>query len=113
MGRRTILWIVGIAVVALIFVANQGDGDATAESVASQACLDAMQQAAAVDEMQDTVSDLYPALAACDSLEAWSAASEEYPDALDGAEPETFARNACVTAPEAAREGPLCQEVAE
>ena len=38
---------------------------------ASQACYDAWKTAASVDEMHDTVSDLYPAIEACD-LAGWT-----------------------------------------
>jgi hypothetical protein len=49
---------------------------------ASEACLKAFEEAHNVDPMRDTWSDLYPALDACGSLEAWAYASAQYPDAV-------------------------------
>jgi hypothetical protein len=111
MTRRRLFWIIGIGVLVLAYLAGQG-GE-TAEVQASQACLDAMRQAASVNDMQDTVSDLYPALEACESLEAFAFASSEHPAALDGVDAETFARNACRSAPQAARDAPLCTSLAD
>lgn len=57
--------------------------------------------------MQDTVEDLYPAIRACGSVQEWNDASEAHPDALDGADSETFLRNVCQAAEVADEE--LCQ----
>lgn len=53
-----------------------------ADVPASAACLAAFEEAHNVDPMRDTWSDLYPALNACGSLEAWAYASAQYPDAV-------------------------------
>jgi len=74
------------------------------------ACERAMQLAALVDPMADTVTDLDQAIERCDTLAEWSAASAKYPDALDGADPREFAQNRCADAEELANE-PLCLEV--
>lgn len=58
-------------------------------------CEQAFADAAAVSDFQDTVEDLDPAVRSCESLEEWVAASEAYPAALDGVDPETFLRNRC------------------
>jgi hypothetical protein len=109
--RRTLKW-TGIVIVAL-FVLSLVLPDASEEEAVSAECMNAMRTAASVSDMQDTVSDLYPALEACGTVEAFTAASEEHPDALDGVDPETFARNACRSAPQAARDAPLCISLAD
>ncbi|HWP62910.1 MAG TPA: hypothetical protein VNO86_05525 [Candidatus Binatia bacterium] len=73
----------------------------------SSACDEAFKAAASVDEMQDTVADLYPAVRAC-SLEQWDQAWERYGDDLGfaGTSREVLG-NICL-APEVADEA-LCQ----
>lgn len=73
-------------------------------------CEQAFAAAAAVDEMQDLVEDLFPAVRACTSLDEWSAASVQHPDALDGTDPELYLTNLCRFSPEVTDE-PLCSEV--
>jgi hypothetical protein len=120
--KRRWKWILG-AVLALIVVANLlGNGDETdAPSAATPAatppaqteCMRAFEQAASVGEMQDTVSDLYPAALACGTLAEWTAASEAHPAALDGVSPEVFAGNMCLSAPPEVRAGALCAPIIE
>ncbi len=74
---------------------TEAAGADTAGGLPTEECLDTMQVAAGVDEMSDTVEDLYPALLACSSLQDWSLAAAQT-DALDGVNPETFAYNSCV-----------------
>lgn len=98
--------------------APAGDGlpaDDAAGGAMPNECARDFAAAAEVDEMEDTGSDLYPAAKSCSSLEEWIAASEAHPDALDGADPETFARNTCLYGPEEDPEledAALCQELA-
>lgn len=73
-------------------------------------CLDAFEDAAEVPDTQDTLADLWPAVDACETLEDFTAASEEHPDALDGADPETYVRNQCEYEPEVA-DSALCQSL--
>lgn len=74
------------------------------------ACDAAFAEAAAVDEMQDTVEDLYPAAHACTSVEDWAAASERNPGAID-VDPEVFLGNMCLS-PEVA-DAHLCTDVTD
>lgn len=69
-----------------------------------------MAAAASVDEMQDTVDDLYPVAQACESLADWTAASQAHPDALDDIEPEIVATNICLYGDGVAGSR-LCQEL--
>ena len=83
-------------------------------------CDQAFATAAAVDELQDTVSDLYPAALVCVSVADWVAAAEANPGAID-ADPVEFLTNVCRYADQDAAvspqegaavvEGPLCAEV--
>lgn len=91
-------------------VACGGDtGSATISS--KSACDAAFRRAAAVDPMQDTVTDLDDAVRACATEDEWRAASEAFPDALDGASPGAFLRNRCDFEP-ALVDTALCQSIA-
>lgn len=80
------------------------------DGLPTDACDAAFEQAAQPGEMEDTVENLYPAARACESIADWTAASEQHPDALDGADPEGFAINVCAYGEDVA-DSPLCQEV--
>ena len=71
-------------------------------------CEAAMKEAHDVDEMQDTVTDVDPAIAACPTLADFVAASERFPNALDGADPAIYVANRCADV----ATGSLCGEVA-
>ncbi len=71
-------------------------------------CESAMKAAHDVDDMRDTVTDIDPAIAACSTLAEFAAASERFPDALDGADPATYVSNRCADT----ATGALCDEVA-
>jgi hypothetical protein len=71
-------------------------------------CNDAFAEAAAVSDLEDTLEDLEPAVTACTSAEDWTAASDAYPAAVDGADPLVFLANECAYGDQ---ERPLCQEV--
>lgn len=78
----------------------------------SPECGQAFEDAAAVDEMQDTNEDLYPAVTACASVEAFAAAAAEHPDALDGTNAETWLTNTCEFAEDpAVKESDICAEI--
>jgi hypothetical protein len=68
------------------------EADTPAEPVSSE-CDAAMAAAAAFDPMADTVTDLDPAVRACATLSDWTLAASRHPDALDRADPATFAQN--------------------
>lgn len=99
--RRKWPWIVGGIVVLGIF------GNAVDSPTKGTACEEAFAEAAAVDEMQDSNEDLFPAVRACANVEEWTAASAQHPDALDGADPEFYLTNLCANYPEISSE-PLC-----
>ena len=73
------------------------EATAAAAELPSDECNAAFAEAAAVDEMQDTVEDLVPAIEACTSIEDWAAASDLNPAALEGTDPETFLTNMCAS----------------
>jgi hypothetical protein len=81
-------------IVCLIIVLLAGCGG-TASDTKESACEAAFRQAAAIDPMQDTVSDLDAAVRDCTTEDEWAAASRAFPDALDGAPPGEFLRNRC------------------
>lgn len=58
-------------------------------------CQAAFRSAALVPAESDRVEDLDPAVRACASVAEWERASANYPDALDGTDPEQFALNRC------------------
>ena len=107
-------WVIG-AIVAIIVLSamygRDGSDDEQAATTPPSACLLAFEQAAAVDVARSTVSDLYPAALACETVEEWAAASATHPGALDGADPATFARNMCLSAPPDVRAGQLCEPI--
>lgn len=99
--RRTVFVGVG-AFLVLTWLTNLNEDTPPAPSEepppASEACLAAFQAAHDVDELRDSVQDLYPALEACTTLEAWAYASEEYPDAIhNGNTAETNAVAYCLS----------------
>ena len=58
------------------------------------------------------MSDLDAAVRACPTEEAWRAASEAFPDALDGASAAEFLRNRCTYEP-ALADAALCKAAGE
>jgi len=90
-GLIVMLAVVVVMVAWMVSAVVKGGG-ATKES---SACLRAFKSAAAVSRFQDTNEDLFPAFRACGSLEEWRAASDKYPDALDGADPDSYAKTVC------------------
>lgn len=74
------------------------------------ACDAAIQQAAKVDSMADTVADLDPALEQCPSVADFEAATSQFPDALDGVPALAFLANRCAIAPSLASTA-ICAEL--
>ncbi len=75
------------------------------------ACNKAWAAAAAVDKMQDTPQDLYPAAIACRGLADWAAGSAAHPAVLDDVDPVIFAYNICkYDAPADVRSSSVCVE---
>jgi hypothetical protein len=94
-----------LSLIVAAFVLTACGGATTTEGPADE-CGAAFAAAAGVDEMADTVADLYPAVRACTTIAAWSAAFDANGGAgFTGSATEVL-RNAC-TAPEIANE-PLC-----
>ena len=73
------------------------------------ACDQAVAQATAIDPGSDTVGALDGAIAQCPSLEAWVAAAERYPDAIDGQDPTAIANELCGS--EQLANTPVCIEL--
>lgn len=109
------LIILGIFLVTMWVASLCSDNNSTVErtstvesSSALSACEAAFRNAAAVDDMHDTVEDLDPAIRACRTVAEWSAASARYPGALDGVPPEVFLRNRCDFG---GFQTPICDEI--
>jgi hypothetical protein len=79
--------------------------------VAASACEQAMETAAEVDEMSDTLEDLYDVVRACANLAEFRAASEQFPEALDGVDPEVILPNLCANPDAGISDTPICFEV--
>lgn len=83
------------------------------EAVYSEECGTLLADAAALSEGEETVEDTDAAILACGSVAEFSAAAEDNPGALDGADPMTWLEDRCQHA-----EGPdveasdICQELA-
>lgn len=83
------------------------------EAVYSEECGTLLADAAEVAAGEETVEDADPAIVACGSVGEFTAAAEDNPGALDGADPVTFLQDRCQHA-----EGPdvadsdICQELA-
>ncbi len=79
----------------------------------SEECGRAVEEAATVGDMEDTVEALDSALVACD-LEELRAAVAEFPDALDGTDLEIFVRDRCLASEDEAVTGSLiCDQVTD
>jgi len=87
--------------------ATKAPPKATKAPPKQSACEQRMKVAHGVDEMKEKISDLFPAALACSSVEEWVAASDKYPNALDGVNPEQFLRNICTYNAEI-KESQLC-----
>jgi len=83
-------------------------GSATADR--QTACDQAFAQAMAIDPVADTVTSVDGAIAGCQSLEAWVAAAERYPDAFGGQDPVVVASERCDTSAELANTA-VCTEL--
>lgn len=118
---RTVIAI-GLATLLLAGCAAQGGPEAatgddaagqTSQAAYSEECGRLLADAAAVEGTDDTVEDTDAAIFACASVAEFSAAAEDHPEAIDGADPVTWLENRCRHA-----EGPdvkssaICQELA-
>lgn len=86
------------------------ESEAQTPGAEASACDTAFAEAASVSDMEDQLSDLWPAFTACGTLEEFIAASENHPDALDGADPEIYATNQCLYEP-VVEDSPICAEI--
>jgi hypothetical protein len=74
-------------------------------------CVADIADAAAVNEFQDTLEDVWPAFESCPTLEDLTGAVEEVGgDRFEGVDPETYVRNGCEFTPELA-DTPLCRSL--
>jgi ADP-ribosylglycohydrolase len=83
-------------------------GSATADLQSK--CDQAVAQAIAIDPGSDTVSAVDGAIAGCQSLEAWVAAAEQYPDGFGGQDPASLANERCAASAELAS-APVCTDL--
>lgn len=74
-------------------------------------CMEAFAAAAAVSPYLDTHEDLFPAYAACTSIDDWQAADALHPAAIDGADPVQYAMTVCAGNQEELGETPICKAV--
>ena len=102
------LGLVAVLAVLAVLVAACGGPGAPAATTAD-ACGAAFASAAGVDKNADTVADLHPAVRACTTIAAWSAAYTANNGAGFQGTPTEVLANVC-TAPEVA-ETPLCKLV--
>ena len=73
-------------------------------------CDQAVARAIAIDPASDTVMTVDGAIAGCQSLEAWVAAAQRYPDAFGGQDPADLARERCGLSAALANT-PVCSEL--
>lgn len=78
----------------------------------TSACDQAFAGVTRVDEMQDTVEDLYGPAKQCADLDDWSAGATANPGAIDvGVDPVVFAYNLCTSgAPDDVARSTVCSE---
>jgi|CXWL01.1.fsa_nt_gi hypothetical protein len=93
--------------VALAACSSENDGSSSPGG--SGPCNAAFEDAAAVDDMSDTVDDLYTAALACSGLADWIAAAQANPGAID-ADPASFAINMCTYGPADVAASTVCVE---
>lgn len=121
--RRAVL--VFVSLLSLVSCGSDGDADEIGSSpttvdeggslrsddeLPTQACIDAFETVVASDDAARSPEDLDPAIGACESLADWEAAAEARPGALEGADPESFARTRCEEA-EGLADTPVCEEL--
>lgn len=106
--RRECSMVAGIISLSLLF----GCAGGGPEGVSAE-CAAAFEEAAAVSDLQDTHADLFPAYSACTTLDEWKAADAAYPDAIDGADPVSYARNVCGGNSAQLSGTPICRAVSE
>lgn len=96
-------WIVGLALLLTVVACSGGatpnPTQTPTQTAAQTACEAAMAKAAAVNEMQDTVTDLDDAIRACTTVDEMQDADGKYPAALEGVPADTLARNRCKSEP--------------
>jgi hypothetical protein len=96
---------------SLLILASACGGSSRTSVPISDRCASAFSTAASVDEMHDTLADLFPAYSACSSFEEWKAADARYPKAIGGADPVLYARNVCAANTQLTST-PICRAVA-
>ena len=109
-ARTVLLFVVlGSLVTACGSAATYGQSAGGQSAGGQSACDHAVAQATAIDPGSDTVGALDGAIARCPSLEAWVAAAERYPDAIDGQDPTAIANEMCGS--EQLANTPVCIEL--
>lgn len=106
------LMLLGGSVFVLIVAVNGSDSPQRPASQRTppppSACESEFRRVAAIDEMQDVVTDLDKAVRTCGSLDEWTEMARRYPAAVEPDIAVTFLRNRCDFGQ---IESPLCEEV--
>ena len=125
MKYRTLVVVLAASLV-LVACSDADDGDETDpqggggvgivevsdEDVHSEQCGVAVERAAAIDDMEDSVEDLDQAIVACEDLNDLRNATDDHPTALDGVDLETFVANRCMySEDDAVTAASICAEV--
>ncbi|MEM8621435.1 MAG: hypothetical protein AAGF73_17120 [Actinomycetota bacterium] len=102
-GRRLPLVLAPLVAVALF--AGCSDGET---SDPENDCEASMQEAAGMDSNEQAITDIDPAIANCPDVASFVDASNKYPDALMGQDPNTVISDRCADT----AEGDICDEIA-
>ncbi|MEM9514966.1 MAG: hypothetical protein AAFY28_08615 [Actinomycetota bacterium] len=105
-GRRLPLLLAPFVAVALLAGCSDDNGDSDSEP--QDDCEASMQEAAEVSNDEQAITDIDPAIANCPDVASFVDASNKYPDALDGQDPQTFISDRCADS----AQGDICDEIA-
>lgn len=97
-----------LAGVALALAGCGGSDDADTSTEVDSPCEVVFAEAAQVPDGQDTQADLHPAFEECADAAEFAAASEKYPEVLDGVDPAIWISNQCDYEPAVAGT-PVCE----
>ncbi len=106
--RRTSLAVLLAPLAAIALAAGCSDDNGDSDSEPSSDCEAAMQEAAEVDNNEQSITDIDPAISACPDVATFVSVSENYPDALQGNDPQTFISDRCADS----AQGAICDEIA-
>ena len=102
-GRRLPFVLAPLVAVALF--AGCSDGET---SDPENGCEASMQEAAGIDSNEQAITDIDPAIANCPDVASFVDASNKYPEALNGQDPNTVISDRCNDS----ADGAICDEIA-